>query len=67
MTPLEAIRSATLTAAEALRREDVGVLEPGRFADIVAVSGDPTADVTLLESIPVVIKGGVVVKDSRAR
>ncbi len=67
MTPLESIRSATLTAAEALRRDDVGALETGRFADIVAVPGDPTADITLLESIPVVIKGGAVVKDSRAR
>jgi imidazolonepropionase-like amidohydrolase len=67
MTPLESIRSATLTAAEALRRDDVGALETGRFADFVAVPGDPTADITLLESIPVVIKGGAVVKDSRAR
>ncbi|MFM7786417.1 MAG: amidohydrolase family protein, partial [Gammaproteobacteria bacterium] len=66
MTPLEAIRAATLTAADALKRDDVGALETGRFADMVAVSGDPTADVTLLESIPVVIKGGEIVKDRRA-
>jgi Cu/Ag efflux pump CusA len=65
MTPVEAIQAATVVAAEALGRNDVGVLEAGRFADIVAVQGDPAADVTLLEAIPVVIKGGEVVKDRR--
>jgi imidazolonepropionase-like amidohydrolase len=65
MTPVEAIQAATIVAAEALGRNDVGVLEAGRFADIVAVQGDPAADVTLLEAIPVVIKGGEVVKDRR--
>jgi imidazolonepropionase-like amidohydrolase len=67
MRPIEAIRAATVNAAEALGRADVGVLEAGRYADIVAVAGDPTADVTLLESIPVVIKGGASVKDIRQR
>lgn len=66
MSPVEAIQAATVVAAEALGRNDVGALEPGRFADMVAVSGDPTADVTLLESIPVVIKDGEIVKDRRA-
>jgi imidazolonepropionase-like amidohydrolase len=66
MTPLEAVRAATLNAAEALGRADVGVLEAGRWADMVAVSGDPAADVTLLESIPVVIKAGEIVKDTRS-
>jgi len=65
MSPLEAIRSATLNAAEALGRSDVGVIDEGRYADMVAVVGDPTQEVTLLESIPVVIKGGEVVKDER--
>jgi len=65
MTPVQAIRSATLHAAEALGRDDVGVLESGRWADLIAVNGDPTQDVTLLEHIPVVIKGGDVVKDMR--
>ena len=65
MTPVEAIRSATVNAAEALGSSDVGVLESGRYADLVAVAGDPTVDVTLLEAVPVVIKGGVLVKDSR--
>ena len=67
MTPLEAIRSATLNASQALGRDDVGVLEAGRFADLIAVAGDPTQDVTLLERVPVVIKGGVVEKDERAQ
>lgn len=65
MTPLQAIQSATVNAALALRREDVGVVEEGRWADFVAVKGDPTADVRLLEAIPVVVKGGEVVKDAR--
>ncbi|MGJ4729024.1 amidohydrolase family protein [Luteimonas sp. SDU101] len=65
MRPVEAIRSATLHAAEALGREDVGVLEAGRWADLVAVPGDPTANVALLEQVPFVMKGGEVVKDAR--
>ncbi|MFC0679472.1 amidohydrolase family protein [Lysobacter korlensis] len=65
MTPLQAIQSATVNAAQALARDDVGVLEAGRFADLVAVPGDPTKNVELLESIPVVVKGGAVVKDAR--
>jgi imidazolonepropionase-like amidohydrolase len=62
MTPVEAIQAATLNASEALGRKDVGVLETGRFADLIAVSGDPTADVTVLEHVPFVMKGGDVVK-----
>ncbi len=65
MTPLQAIQSATVNASQALGRDDVGVAEAGRFADLVAVSGDPTRDVRLLENIPVVIQGGDVVKDAR--
>ena len=65
MTPVEAIRSATLNAAEALDRKDVGVIEAGRWADLVAVPGDPTQNVALLESVPFVMKGGDVVKDAR--
>ena len=65
-TPLQAIQSATVTAAEALGRPgDVGTLEVGRYGDMVAVKGDPLKDVTLLQDIPVVIKGGDVVKDKR--
>ena len=59
MTPLEAIRAATRNAAEALgRTRDVGALAPGRFGDIVAVTGDPTRDVSVLEHPDAVIKGG---------
>jgi len=65
MTPVEAIRSATINAAEALDRKDVGVIEAGRWADLVAVPGDPTQNVALLESVPFVMKGGDVVKDAR--
>jgi imidazolonepropionase-like amidohydrolase len=65
-TPMQAIQSATVNAAEALGREkDVGAIAPGRFADMIAVAGDPTADVTLLEKVPVVIKSGEVVLDAR--
>jgi len=62
MTPLQAIQTATVNAAEALARKDVGVVEPGRYADIVAVKGDPLVDVTLLEAPAVVIQGGAIVK-----
>lgn len=64
MTPLQAIQAATVNAAEALARKDVGVVEPGRYADMVAVKGDPTADVTLLEAPAAVILGGALVKGS---
>ena len=62
MTPLQAIQAATSSAAEALSRTDVGVIAPGRFGDLVAVRGDPTRDVSLLEHVDAVIKGGVLVK-----
>ena len=59
MTPVEAIRTATLNASQALGRTgDVGTLAVGRYADIVAVAGDPTQDVTLLERPMAVVKGG---------
>lgn len=62
-TPMEAIQSATLVSAELLGWEDrVGSLRPGRFADLIAVEGDPIDDVTVLEDIPFVMKGGDVVK-----
>jgi imidazolonepropionase-like amidohydrolase len=62
MTPLQAIQAATVNAAEALGRADLGVLEAGRVADMVAVAGDPLADVRLLEAPAVVIQGGEIVK-----
>ncbi|MGO1072362.1 Xaa-Pro dipeptidase [Lysobacter sp. CA199] len=65
MSAAQAIQSATSNAAEALGRNDVGIVEKGRWGDLIAVAGDPTQDVRLLESVPVVIKGGEVVKDAR--
>jgi imidazolonepropionase-like amidohydrolase len=66
MTPAEAIRAATWNAAQALGRErDVGAIVAGRYGDLVAVAGDPLADVRALETVPVVIKGGEVVRDIR--
>ncbi len=63
MAPMAAIRSATSVAAKAMGWEDrVGALVPGRFGDLIAVAGDPLADVTLLERVEVVVKGGEVVK-----
>jgi imidazolonepropionase-like amidohydrolase len=63
MTPMEAIQAATRNAAQALGREkDVGAIAVGRYGDIVAVDGDPTRDVGQLADVPVVIKGGQVVK-----
>lgn len=59
MTPLQAIRAATVTAAEALgRARDVGAIAVGRYADMVAVPGNPLTDVTALERPAAVIKGG---------
>jgi imidazolonepropionase-like amidohydrolase len=59
MTPLQAIRAATVTAAEALgRTRDVGAIAVGRYADMVAVPGNPLTDVTALERPAAVIKGG---------
>ncbi|MBT0667963.1 amidohydrolase family protein [Novosphingobium profundi] len=63
MTPRDAIRAATVNAADLLGASDkVGSVQPGRYADLVAVKGDPFADVTLLENMDFVMKGGEVVK-----
>jgi imidazolonepropionase-like amidohydrolase len=58
MTPLAAIQAATRNASEALGRNDVGVIEVGRFGDMVAVDGDPLTNVRVLEKPAAVIKGG---------
>ena len=61
-SPMEAIRSATVVSAELLGWDDrVGSLRPGRFADLIAVDGDPLDDVSVLEDVPFVMKGGEVV------
>src|SRR4051812_17745339 len=62
MTPIQAIRAATSSASEALGRSDVGAIEPGRYGDIIAVRGDPLANVAVLEHVDAVIKGGRLVK-----
>jgi imidazolonepropionase-like amidohydrolase len=63
MTPLQAIQTATVNAADLLGWSDrIGTLEPGKFADIVAVNGDPTKDVTVLQNPVFVMKGGLVYK-----
>ena len=61
MTPAQAVRSATVTAAELLGMQDsLGTIEAGKLADIVAVPGDPLADVSVMEKVDFVMKGGVV-------
>lgn len=62
MTPIDAIRSATLRAAELLGTDDRGAIEVGKLADLVAVAGDPRADVTALERPLWVVKGGEVLE-----
>ena len=63
MSPMQAIQAATASAAEALGRSaDVGAIAVGRYGDLIAVTGDPLADVTRLQSVEFVMKGGDVVK-----
>ena len=67
LSPIEAIRAATTNAAELMGWKDkVGSLDPGKFADVIAVSGDPVADVGELEHVRFVMKGGVVVENEFA-
>ncbi len=61
MTPIQAIRAATTTSAELIEMEDeLGQLRPGYLADVIAVPGDPTDDITALERVTFVMKDGVV-------
>ena len=67
MSPAQAIRAATFNAADLIgRSQDVGTIEAGKYADIIAVESDPLADVRALEHVGFVMKGGAVVKDARA-
>ena len=64
MTPLAAIQTATLNAADLMGwTAHVGSLEPGKWADVIAVQGDPLADVRILQHVPFVMKSGVIYKD----
>jgi imidazolonepropionase-like amidohydrolase len=64
MTPAQAIRSATTVASEMMGWQDrTGSIDKGKFADIVAVSGDPLKDITELERVGFVVKGGQVFRN----
>jgi imidazolonepropionase-like amidohydrolase len=63
MSPMQAIQSATTVAAELMQRSnDVGSVSPGHFGDLIAVKGDPLKDITVLERVAHVMKGGLVVR-----
>ena len=68
MTPAQAIRAATSSAADLIgRKADVGTIESGKYADIIAVDADPMSDVRALEHVSFVMKGGVVYKNLRVK
>ncbi len=68
MTPAQAIRAATSNAADLIgRAKDVGTLETGKFADVIAVTDDPLQNVRALENVGFVMKGGVIAKDQITR
>jgi len=68
LSPLQSIQSATINAADLLGWSDkIGAVEPGKWADIIAVDGDPLQDVTTLERVKFVMKGGEVVKNEYAK
>ncbi|MGC1295620.1 MAG: amidohydrolase family protein, partial [Alloacidobacterium sp.] len=63
MTPLQALQAATINGATLLSLDkDMGTVEPGKYADLVAISGDPLSDITVMEHVAWVMKGGSVVK-----
>lgn len=67
MSPMQAIQSATSRAAELLdMKGKLGVIAPGAYADIIAVSGDPLADIKILENVGFVMKDGRVFKNELA-
>ena len=66
MTPLEAIQSATVSAADLLGKSDLlGSIQPGKYADIIAVSGNPLEDIRLLENVKFVMKEGKIYKQEQ--
>lgn len=63
MTPMQAIRSATIEAADLLGwRRDIGSIAPGKYADMIAIDGDPLADISVLTGAKIVMKGGEIVE-----
>ena len=63
MTPMQAIQSATIEAAKVMGKDaELGSIAPGRFADLVAVKGDPLSDIRVLEKVEAVMKGGQLVE-----
>jgi imidazolonepropionase-like amidohydrolase len=68
MLPIEIIRAATINAAELLGWQTrIGAIEAERFADLIAVDGDPTTDIRTLENVKFVMKGGAIIKNQLAR
>jgi imidazolonepropionase-like amidohydrolase len=66
MSPVQALQTAYLPAAQMLNygwENQIGAIEKGKFADIIAVSGNPTADVTEMERVKFVMKGGTIVRN----
>ncbi len=66
MTPMQAIQSATSNAADLVGKSEIlGSLQPGKYADIIAVSGDPLSDIHLLEHVSFVMKEGKIYKQEK--
>jgi imidazolonepropionase-like amidohydrolase len=67
LSPLEALRAATTSAADLIGwPNDVGAVEIGKFADLIAIQGDPIADITVLQHVKFVMKGGRIIKNDLA-
>ena len=63
MTPAQALHAATIRGAELMQlQNDIGTVEPGKYADIIAVQGNPLADISVMQKVAFVMKGGVVFK-----
>jgi imidazolonepropionase-like amidohydrolase len=70
MTPAQALQSSFLVAAELLNyhwEREIGSLEPGKLADVIAVAGDPLRDVAEMQRVRFVMKGGVVARDELSK
>ncbi len=67
MTPLQALQAATISGAQLLNWSDrIGTIEAGKFADIIAMEGDPTRDISAIEKVTFVMKDGVTIKNDFA-